>query len=485
MQYVVTVLMLFMLLGGQSGLQAQSHNRIETGIAIIKTSFSFPVDSVCLNVLMQEILTEKQQVYKYVVSGHKRDEVHVPVSLTQQVGRITVQFDSIVYFDGLIGLHQEVPLCVAIQSNEKEETVCHISGGMGFSEKDATSIGNVVAMFHGTHSVVSSQVYSDWKTYLQTELDSIFPARMKLAMEGISLTDVAKKWVTNGLTTLYVGGRLFTYKSDALRWGGVSVPDPPLSYYSFLKDQHFSSAIMLSDNIGLMIFLRFFLHTPSFSIQPIQNSEVAVWIKSLQDRLEPVIGDFPVCFYDLLAAVSYLEQIEEGATFTEFQKQNLSRYFQSGLGTILLRENEKLERLNASKRNSRIIHFSNPDNTPILKQLLKRYQGCIVVVDLWNTWCGPCRDAHKLIEPLKVASEFSNVVFVYFADESSPLKVWKQAIKSIRGDHYYLTKKEMENLMQECHTTVFPSYLIFDRKHQLQKTFQGFPGIDIFKKEIP
>jgi len=123
-----------------------------------------------------------------------------------------------------------------------------------------------------------------------------------------------------------------------------------------------------------------------------------------------------------------------------------------------------------------------PEN--ILKTILDKYKGKVVLIDIWATWCGPCRAGHESMKPWKQELKGKNIQFVYITSSTSPLKTWQEMIKDIDGDHYYLTKEQYNYILDKYESQGIPTYAIYDA--QGQQTFKniGFPGLEPFKAAV-
>ena len=123
-----------------------------------------------------------------------------------------------------------------------------------------------------------------------------------------------------------------------------------------------------------------------------------------------------------------------------------------------------------------------PEN--ILQTILDRYKDKAVLIDIWATWCGPCRAGHQMMKPMKEDMKGKNIKFVYLTPPSSPLDTWYEMIKDINGDHYYLTDAQYNYILNKYESNGIPTYAIYDT--QGQQTFKhiGFPGVDRMRTEI-
>ena len=123
-----------------------------------------------------------------------------------------------------------------------------------------------------------------------------------------------------------------------------------------------------------------------------------------------------------------------------------------------------------------------PEN--ILQTILGNYKGKAVLIDIWATWCGPCRAGHKAMAPMKEQMKGQNVQFVYIASPSSPPTTWQEMIKDIDGDHYYLTEEQYNYILNKYESPSIPTYAIYNIKGEQTYKSIGFPGNDVIRKEL-
>ncbi len=120
----------------------------------------------------------------------------------------------------------------------------------------------------------------------------------------------------------------------------------------------------------------------------------------------------------------------------------------------------------------------------LLVDLIKDFRGKVILIDFWNTWCAPCRQAIKEMEPMKEEFEGKDVVVLYIADESSPQETYDGMIVSMKGEHYRLSERQKGSLMQKWGFTGIPSYVIIGKDGMVKDFHTGFQGVEYYKQKI-
>lgn len=119
--------------------------------------------------------------------------------------------------------------------------------------------------------------------------------------------------------------------------------------------------------------------------------------------------------------------------------------------------------------------------------IIAPHKGKVILVDFWNTWCAPCRMAIKANEPLKDGElKSDNLVWIYIANQTSPLVKYKEMIPGIKGKHYRLTDKQWAYLCDKFKIDGIPSYVLVDKqgKYGLRNDFRNHGKMKDTLKEM-
>lgn len=108
------------------------------------------------------------------------------------------------------------------------------------------------------------------------------------------------------------------------------------------------------------------------------------------------------------------------------------------------------------------------DGEAIFRKILEPYKGRIVYLDIWGTWCGPCKEKLKESHFVKDQLKDYDIVYLYLAN-TSPEESWKNVIKeyNLTGPncvHYNLPKAQQSAVEQFLNINSFPTYKLIDKQ---------------------
>ena len=328
---------------------------------------------------------------------------------------------------------------------------------------------------------VPNSAYQSWEQVRDYQLNTMLPGQLNDAFDSRQIPEYAKPWFMNSLKCRFAAIEILPYVKGAERMNGIVVDEPPMEAYTYLNEIDCSSILLKRlPYSGLKSFIYALLRFPAGGFEKIGDMRIAEWEKEVAEKLSPAL-EFPSqLLLDLLAGMSYIEQIEiNNIPLTETQIANISEGFTNDIGLIILNKNKELLKF-ASQ--SDLLDFSE-DAFDLDSFMRTRFNGRPVVIDFWNTWCSPCIDAINTTMQLK--EEYSpEIAFLYISSTSSPEYSWRDLASKFGGTQIRVSEDDFYNMLSRFDLSALPSYVFFSKGHEMRYKFSALGEIQEFKARL-
>ena len=126
------------------------------------------------------------------------------------------------------------------------------------------------------------------------------------------------------------------------------------------------------------------------------------------------------------------------------------------------------------------------DGEEIFRKLTEPYKGKVILIDVWGTWCSPCKKALEHSQEEYERLKPYDVVYMYFAMSSEDTS-WKNVIKqyNVLGDnvvHYNLPREQEMALERYIKVHSYPTYKLVDKQGNLLEDKVDARNLDALEK---
>ena len=111
--------------------------------------------------------------------------------------------------------------------------------------------------------------------------------------------------------------------------------------------------------------------------------------------------------------------------------------------------------------------FTTLNETEItFQEILNKYKGKKVVIDIWASWCGDCIKGMPKVVNLQ--KENPNVVYLFLSLDSN-ISAWKTAIKKyrVKGEHYFMQSGKKNGFGSFVDIDWIPRYMVINEEGKI------------------
>ena len=118
-------------------------------------------------------------------------------------------------------------------------------------------------------------------------------------------------------------------------------------------------------------------------------------------------------------------------------------------------------------------------------EMINQYQGKVILLDFWASWCSPCIAEFPSSKNLQGDSALKNVVFIYLSIDEN-YNIWnKSAAQYKLGNHSYLIQNQRQSgLVKKLKIESIPRYVIINKKGEVVNSSAERPSSGLLEKQL-
>ncbi|MEO3404639.1 TlpA disulfide reductase family protein [Mucilaginibacter sp. CAU 1740] len=151
--------------------------------------------------------------------------------------------------------------------------------------------------------------------------------------------------------------------------------------------------------------------------------------------------------------------------------------FKSSIDQVALKQNRPVNE-------SAVFLTDNGTKLNTFSEVLALAKGKTALIDMWGTWCGPCREEiTKNAEALKSHFKGKDVIFFYVANyDIDNEKKWKDFIVylGLDGTQILANTNLTKDVMTKVNSNGFPTYIVINKDGGYEQSKAGYP----MKREV-
>ena len=254
--------------------------------------------------------------------------------------------------------------------------------------------------------------------------------------------------------------------------------DEKQEFFSFLND-----SIVFNKNAMVTGDYENFLNAYHFYVEPHKSLSVVTTGKTKEEvRIEFVTKSLNQSFEmrsgiwsEFLAASDMYshafreEEITQSmiSTYSEIIKKKFNEpYVRQLLLAMCNKTSKKVEKITNQTipHDAKLSQYNSISGEQLFDKILDENKGKVIYIDIWATWCSPCKQQIPHSMRMHEMLNDKNVSFVYFCC-SSEKETWKNVIKQyqIKGSHILLNDKQYEYLKNKFSISGLPRYILIDK----------------------
>lgn len=123
------------------------------------------------------------------------------------------------------------------------------------------------------------------------------------------------------------------------------------------------------------------------------------------------------------------------------------------------------------------VFVSKDDKNIAFKEILSKYKGKKIVIDVWASWCKDCVGGLPKVKALQ--KEYPEVVFLFLSLDKS-VESWKKGIDrfEVLGEHYFMQSGWKGDFAKFLNLDWIPRYMVVDEQGEIS-LFKAIKSTDI------